>query len=197
MAYTAYEITAGSSALNGVAALCQHLTAAGSFSTTTQPTLAQVEGWLTEGYGLINTRLMHQGYKQDQTDTDLLRALQPYNIWYAAAMAEYSQASAGFSEGSGGRGDMFMAMFWGSSSRDGKLYLGLDALIQSKAFALLGAGIHTDPTDYLSVGGISRDEKRTAEQDADLVPFMFTRDKFSAPGTRVSTQYSGDGRADL
>lgn len=195
MAYVAYEVTAGTSALAGVAALCKHLTSGTTFTTSTQPTLAEVEAWLTEGYGLINARLMNQGYEQDQTDADLLRALQPYNVWYAAAMAEYSQASAGFSEEGGGRGDMFMEMFWGS--KDNRPHLGLDALIQSKAFSLLGATIDTDPTDFLSAGGHSRSEKRDMEADSDLVPFLFGRDKFSAPGTRVTSQYSGDGRADL
>ena len=168
------------------------------FSTTTQPTLAEVEQWLTAGYRLINMILLEYGYEQDQTDTDIKGVLQEYNVWYACSQAEYSQASAGFSAESGNRGDMFSELFWGSGkSARAQSHPGIRSIINSKAFALLGATIDTEVTAYLSAGGISRAEKRDAEADSDLVPYMFPRDKFSSPHTRTSTAYAGDGRADL
>lgn len=194
MAYTGYEASSGA-AMDGVEALCKAYTSSGAFTTATQPTLAEVEQWLTEGYRMINVALMEYGYDADQTDADVKGALQRYNVLYAAAQVEYSQASAGFTEGSSGRGDMFMRQYEGRESGNGKrLVGGIGELIQSVGFSRLGATKAEELTGLLSTGGISKSDKLTIEQDSDHVGYAFTRTRFDNKGAWGGYQ---DTRADL
>lgn len=164
--------------------MCKAYTSSGAFSTSTQPTLAEVEQWLTEGYRLINVHLMAYGYDADQTDADVKGALQRFNVLYAAAMVEYSQASAGFTEGSSGRGDMFMRQF-----EDG-----LPKLVNSVGFSRLGATKSEELSGHLSVGGRSISDKRTIETDSDHVPYLFRRGQFDNKGAAGNLQ---ETRSDL
>ena len=78
MAYTAYETGSGK-AMDQVEAFCLHLTTSGVFTTTTSPTLAQVEAWLTISHHLIAGWLAEAGYDTTQTDTEVLGILEELN----------------------------------------------------------------------------------------------------------------------
>ena len=194
MAYTGYEEASGK-AMDGVEALCKQLTASGAFSTDTQPTLTEVEDWLTEGWRQINAVIMDRGYEVPSSpssmDADFRGVLQKFNIWWAAAQAEYSQASVGFAEGSGGRGDMFMEMFWGSEG--GVPHQGIRRVVGSDAFQRLGATKTRELSAGLSAGGISVSTKQTIQTDTDMAQYAFRRGQFGNPGA-VSVQ---ETRADL
>ena len=200
MSYTAYEESTGKARL-GVEALCKHLTLAGAFSPATQPTLTEVEDWLTEGWRAINAVLMDYGYDVPSTpssmDADVRGVLQRYNIWYACAQAEYSQPSAGFSEGSGSRGNMFTEMFWGSrtyaSGRDAGSHPGIAKTVQSAAFKRLGHTKAEELSGALTAGGVSISGKLTISADTDYPQYAFRRGQFDNPGS-LGVQA---GRADL
>ena len=181
--YTAYEESTGK-ALDGVEALCKHLTSSGSFSASTQPTSTEVADWLTEGWRQINGVVLGYGYEVPSApasmDADLRGALQKFNIWWACAQAEYSQPSAGFSEGQGNRGDMFMEMFWGSL--DGMPPQGIRRVVSSDAFQRLGATKTRELSSGLSAGGVSVSDKQTIETDTDMEQYAFRRGQFDNPG---------------
>ena len=183
MAYTAYEESSGK-ALDGVEALCKQLTASGAFSASTQPTTTEVDDWLTEGWRQINAVLMDYGYavpsSPSSLDADFRGVLQTYNVWWAAAQAEYSQASAGFDPREGSRGDMFMEMFWGSPN--GMPHQGIRKTVQSPAFLLLGASKTVELSRGLSAGGVSVGDKQTIQNDSDMDQYAFRRGQFNNPG---------------
>ena len=177
MAYTAYERATGS-CMDEVEALCKYLTADAVFSTTTQPTLAEVEEWLTAAYRIINVKLLEYGYAADQTDTDVKGALQHYNALWAAAQVEFSQPSAGFTPEGENRGDKFLKMF------DDEL----QKLINSRGFFLLGATKTEGLLDAVSAGGIRVADKRTLNDDSDFLKTRFRMGQFDDKGTHGSLQ---------
>ena len=96
MAYKAYERTAGVSAIALVESLQRTHTNSGTFDTSSTPTLAQVESYLTIASADIAVMLADYGYAQAQTDADILAALEQWNVKGAAYMVELSMPSAGW-----------------------------------------------------------------------------------------------------
>lgn len=187
MAYTAYE-TASNEALAEVASLCRHLTTAGSFDGTTRPTLTEVERFLSLGYQMINTVLAEYGYTVPATDANVVAVLQHYNAIWAAAQAEYAQASAGFTDGGGTRGDHFMEEFVGrgpAGSARVSIHIGIYGYVKSAAFKDLGDTKATELSSGLSAGGISKADKLTIATDSDMVQYAFTRSLHGNPGGTV------------
>ena len=176
MAYSAYERTAGVSAINEVQSYERHLTSGGTFSASTIPTLSQVEEFLTDIYYDMGLKLMAHGYTQSQTDTDVLGALQRYNTFGACAQVELTQPSVGYKGGENTRYDRVF-----------KEYQKLDDLVKSSGFQRLGATKSFELSAGLSAGGISIDDKETIETDTDFEQFMFTKDKMRHPGS-ISTE---------
>lgn len=168
MAYTGYEVSAGD-AMNRVEALCKTLTDAGVFSTTTQPTLAEVEDWLTDGKAQVNLRLARYGYSKDQTDADVVRVLMHLNALWAAAQVEFSNPSQGFSPEEGSRGEMFLKQFEEQCT----------VTINNSGFEELGGTKASDLTELSSAGGIRYSDKETIENDTDIIPYAFTRGRFN------------------
>ncbi len=111
MAYTAYERTSGTSCLNEVTALERYLTSEGIFDESTNPTLSQVEEFITDTYYEIGLKLLNYGYAQSQTDTDVVGALQHYNALGACAKVELTQPSVGYKSGENTRYDRFYKEF--------------------------------------------------------------------------------------
>lgn len=58
----------------GVAAYCTVYTTNGSFSTTTRPTQAIVEGWIAQISSMLDLALSGQGFRTPLTDTEAVSA---------------------------------------------------------------------------------------------------------------------------
>lgn len=71
-----------------------------TYATTTKPTLAQVEGFITNVAAELNAVISGRGYTTPIDDTEALKVLKQYNSCGAAAMAEEAatSVSAGRSE---------------------------------------------------------------------------------------------------
>lgn len=72
----------------GVVALCPRYGSGGTFTTTTRPTLAQVEAWIDQVSALINGYLSGKGFAIPITQTDAVTALALCVNQYAADLAE-------------------------------------------------------------------------------------------------------------
>ena len=180
MAYTAYEVAAGD-ALNRVESLCkQYTNGSNVFDGTSLPTLTEVEDWLTDGKAQVNLRLARYGYTKDQTDSDVVRVLMHLNALWAAAQIELSQASAGFTQDGSSRGELLLEQF-NKQCKD---------TIDNSGFLDLGATKLTDLTEYATAGGIRYSDKETIENDSDIVPYAFTRDRFNFRGAKFQDRTS-------
>ena len=170
MSYTGYE-RSGTSCLQEVEAFCRHLTEGGTFSTSSIPTLAQVERFLTDAHDQIAVWLQDYGYDSAQTDTDVLGALQIYNAYGAAALVEITQPSVSWEPREGNRYSLFQ-----------KKFEEVKGLIQSRGFGLLGGVKSVELSRDLSAGGISVSDKEVIETDTDHPDYWFTRDLHRHPG---------------
>ena|SRR3990167_3192495 len=174
MAYTAYE-TATSEALASVAALCRARTdpTDNTFKTTTKPTLAQVERFLTETYYEIGGILAKHGYSPTQTVAAVLGLLQNFNVYGACLKVEMVGPARGLANEDG---TSRLALFsrW---KRD------LIDLVEAATLDVLGGNRASGESqaDGLTAGGISISDKSTIEGDADFEPYTFTRDMFQNP----------------
>jgi len=182
VAYTAYERVSGS-CLAEVEALCRHLTNNGTFDSTTHPNQSQVETFLTDGYDKIGSILAANGYAKEQTNTDILGVLQPFNAFYAASMIELTQPSVGYEGGENTR----YARFFQEFNR-------VEEFIKSPAFARLGATKSWQESDYLTCGGISISDKEDIEADSDHPDYSFTRKTLRHPSLVSSTDISEERR---
>ena len=171
MSYTAYERTAGTSAIQMVEALQLSRTNDGTFDTSSTPTLAMVESFLTQGSAELAVMLLRYGYAQAQTDSDVLTVLQRYNVYAACLEIEMTQPSAGWTDEE-------------ATTRIGtfaKWKAAADEMIRSDAFALLGGTKQRDLSDMVSYGGASISDKDTIEEDSDFEPYTFSRNQFGNP----------------
>ena len=176
MAYTAYERTAGTSAMLMLESIQRQYAIGGTFTTASTPTLSQVETFLTMGSAEVAAILTSYGYAQAQTDSDVLTALERFNVYSAAELIELSRPSAG-----GGfpqaepvsRVQIFGA--WRRQLRD---------LLKTGGLAELGAG----RTHMLTAGGISISDKEAIEEDSDFEPYKFFHDEFQDPNTTQTNE---------
>ena len=180
MAYTAYERTAGLSALQMVQSIQRQYTSGGTFSTASTPTLAEVETFLTMGSSELAAMLTAKRYTEAQTAVGVLIRLEAWNVLAACWWIELSRPSAGgaaaFSdEEPVSRLSAFAG--WRKSAKDTINAGGLDEL---------GAG--RDSTTGVTVGGISISDKQEIQDDSDYQPTAFTRDKFTDPGNVVISE---------
>ena len=155
-----------------VASFCRNLRgSAGSiFTTTTDPTLASVDVWLSSGCGVMETKLKSYGYTTPVASTATAYGwMRNMNALYAAARAELSMAT-NMRVGERTRGQVFDKMFW-------------DELNTMLKMDLTLAGIARSSTGVLYTGGISETEKDTYESDSDRVDPRFHRGVGAFPGT--------------
>src|SRR6478752_1377074 len=82
---------------DGVAAYVRGLTAAASFSTTTAPTLAQVESWINEVSAIANTGAKAVGFAVPITQAVAVKSLRGLINQYVAQLAELSRGQGRFS----------------------------------------------------------------------------------------------------
>lgn len=155
-----------------VAALCQNVLGADdTFSTSTCPTLAQVNRWLTSGCAVLETRLQAQGYSVPPgSTTSIYEALKDLNTLYAVTRVEMVRTNPVFGPGQRTRGQVFREMFW-------------EELKELLSTDLTQAGLSRSSTATIYVGGISEADKDTVEDDSDRVEPRFSRDMFDFAGT--------------
>jgi hypothetical protein len=158
-------------AASDVAALCRNLLgSASTFLTTTSPTLASVNTWLSSGCSVIESYLSARGYSTPVAVGTVARAMvTDLNTLYAAARAEMSRANVVLGPGERTRGQVFDEMF----RRQLTELLTMDLTI---------AGIARSNAGILFVGGISKDDKDSYEDDTDRVAPRFKRNMHRFPG---------------
>lgn len=84
------------SAVAQVEALVKKYTAAGSFTTGTHPTLAQVETWIDNVSGIVNVLLAEAGFSIPVSQADAKLALDQFVAEEAAALCEGANSSGRF-----------------------------------------------------------------------------------------------------
>ncbi len=178
MAYKAYERTAGVSAIALVESLQRTHTNSGTFDTSSTPTLAQVESYLTIASADIAVMLADYGYAQAQTDADILAALEQWNVKGAAYMVELSMPSAGW----GGEEASSRSAEFRRWREDAK------GQIESEGFDRLGGTKERELSAFITGGGTSISDKQVIEEDSDFEPFAFTTDKFKSTGSNQAQQ---------
>jgi hypothetical protein len=79
-----------------VAALTKRFTNAGSYDTTTTPTLAQVEGWIDQISAILNVLLAEQGFAIPATDADVVLMLKGFVVSQVADLCNYANSAGRF-----------------------------------------------------------------------------------------------------
>jgi len=162
-----------------IAALCQNiLNVEDNFSTSTSPTLTEVNVWLSSGCSILETRLAAAGYSVPVATTsrayDWLKQL---NTFYGVAMAEWSRTNVITGPGERTRGQRFEEMFWN----------GLDTFLKSDLTQL---GIDRVSSGRIYAGGTRQSDKETFESDEDRVNPRIRRGMFSFPNTLRPDRYT-------
>lgn len=153
-----------------VAALCRNLVAGASdFDTSTSPTQAQVNSWLSSGCALINNRLGSAGYGAIPATSGAYDLAAQANALYAAWMAERSRINARTTSDERTRADMLKKDFE---------YM-LEALVNDD---LSRQGVSQSGTVY--AGGISRSDKDAVEGNSDRVAPRFVSGQFKHPDNK-------------
>ena len=167
-----YERSTGT-AITQAEGYCRHLTTAGTFSTSSQPTRAWVLSQLDLDAAYIAARLESCGYAATQTDADVLQLLEAWNTIRTVIAIELANPIESIS----GKGN---ARFQEFRSR-AKM---LEELACSTGLEDLGAvGGVSGLSDLLVAGGVSLSRKQTVEEDTDHIKHRIRRGQFKYPGS--------------
>lgn len=166
MAYSAFETSAGE-AMNVIEGYCKQYTSSNVFSTSTQPTLTEVETFLTMRYYTIQAILGDAGYELIPTDAEVLGYLQHLNSVGAVLDIELTNPITGTGEPNE-RYKVFEKM-WENGVK----------FIQGSGLEQLGA---TREGQSILAGGISISRKEVLGDDTDAVPPKFRRGMQEHPG---------------
>ena len=151
---------------------------ASAFSAITDPSLTDVNTWLSSGCSIIETKFQAKGYSIPiGSDATIYDALRQINAYYAVAMVELTHTNVIIGPGERTRGQLFMSRF----------ETDLDSLLSSD---LTQAGVTKSDTAPLYAGGISVSDKDSKEDDTDRVKPRFVRNQFGFPGTAKPDKYS-------
>lgn len=175
MAYSAFE-TAANECLRHVESLVPHLTASGTFDTTTVPTLAQVERWLTIEYNILQGKLADIGYESVPTDSQAIAILQEAQALAVAVRCEMANP--------------VMARTGEPSERFQELKRQRDdvrAFLASDALEHLGASRERALGAFVEATGVSRSRKSSVETDTDWIHHRFKRGQFRRKDTSMIT----------
>lgn len=164
MAYSAYEISAGTSVIESVEAHCRHLTVSGAFSEVSIPSLDRVEQWIDEAYYEIQAHLSKAGYSTTITATAVLGFLEKLNVYGAVMQVELSHP---VTSRSGEENSRYAA--YARQYKDGLAILDTDALEE------MGATRSEALSKFVEVGGRSISRKSVAQDDSDAVQPRFPR----------------------
>ena len=162
-----------------VAGLTRNLIAPGStFTTSTSPTLASVNGWLSAGSALIDTRLASAGYGPIPAGNVAYDLAVQANAAFGAWWAERSRTNARVATNERTRADYFKKDFNDL----------MDVLL---ALDLSRGGVSQTSVAY--AGGQSVADKDTVEADGDRVQPRFVRGMFENPeAPRPTAGQAGD-----
>ncbi len=168
MSYSSFELASGD-ALREVQHLCRHAArAGGAFSSSTVPTLASVEQYLTTSYHWIRSRLAKGGLSDTQTLTAVLGVLQQLQVYDVAMKVELALPTEAAGGGASERWTLFREL------RDE-----LATMISDGSLAAIGATERTDDKHRTPfVGGISKSRKDVMEDDTDINQHRIKRDQF-------------------
>lgn len=169
MSYTAFE-TANGEAKADVEALCRHAAESG-FSSSTVPTLAAVERWLTTSYYWIQGLLHRAGLSGTQTATNVVAILQELNVYDVCIKVEMALPTQIESGDPNERFQVFV-------DRRAEL---LDA-IRDGTLAGLGASEYDAGQRKPVAGGLSIARKAVLTEDTDAVQPRATIGRFNNPG---------------
>lgn len=168
-----------------VSLYCPEIIGANSeFSDATDPTRVQVERWLDKGYSRINTAFAGHGYATPVgTSATVYDTLVDLEALYAAARAQFARMSSRLAATERAKGQIYLKQF-------------NDELAALFAQDLTRAGVSRASTGTLWMGGISKDEKDSYEDDTDRVKPRFKRDQFRASGAETPGSNAVDEESD-
>jgi hypothetical protein len=162
-----------------VSMLCRNLVGAASgFDTSTSPTLAQVNVWLSSGCAQINSVIGSRGYGAIPATSAAYQFASDANAQFAAMRAEQSRINARIAPGERTRADKFKQGFD-------------DAIKELKMLDLSRLGVGADSQVY--AGGISISDRDNVEADNDRVQSRFVRGMFR---NREAVEPIGTGAGD-
>ena len=151
-----------------VSVLTPHLlNGASVFDTSTSPTLATVNVWLSSGCAIINAKLATHGYGAIPAGNVVYGLAQQAEASYAAWWAERSRLSARVARDENTRDTAFRKDFFSLLDQLALMDLSLLGISRTSA----------PPSDY--AGGISVSDRDANAADSDIVQPRFARDMFS------------------
>lgn len=140
----------------------------GNFTSTTMPSKAAVESFLSSGCAIIESKLQARGYSIPVPGNSVIYTrVKQLETWYGAAEAESVRMTARVAVTERTRAQFFATKF----------EKGLDKLLDED---LSRAGLSHTSKAY--AGGISRSDKDAVEADTDRVAPRFERDQFRHEG---------------
>ena len=167
---------------SSVAALCKNLLGGRpGFSTSTCPTINEVNSWLSSGCAIIESTLAGCKYTVPVANgTTAYDWLAQLNALYGAAYAELSRTNVTLAPGERTRGQVYLEQF----------EMGLGKLCNGD-FTL--AGLSRTTSGKLYTGGISIGTKQTYESNSDRVGPKFFKglgrfDETIEPGSTTASQ---------
>lgn len=168
-----------------VSAFCQNLlNSEDNFTSSTCPTLTEVNVFLSSGCSIIETTLASKGYSipvlSSATAYDWIKQL---NTFYAVAQAEMSRTNVITGPGERTRSQQFSTMFES----------GLDRLVQMDLTVM---GVTRSEAGVMYAGGTKVSEKEDWDADTDRVKPRFRRGQFASPGTLRSDEVAYDYSSD-
>jgi len=159
-------------AASDIAGMCRNLLGpATGFGTSTSPTLANVNSYLSSGCGIIESTLSSKGYDVPVAEGTAARDwLRNLNMLYAAGMAELTRINITLTPGERTRGQVFLDMFW-------------KQLAEFTKMDLTTLGVTRGSTKgTVFVGGISEASKDAYNTDTDRIAPRFARGMFTTEG---------------
>ena len=157
------------SSASDVSALAPHLLgSSGSFDASSNPTLTEVNSWLSTGCGIIEATIGTRGYGAIGVSSPAYGIAQAAESFYGAWMAELSLISARINYTENTRDERFKRAFQSQLDILMKLDLSVLGVSRSRSIALAYAG------------GISQSDK-DANDDGDIVQSRFQRGQFMNP----------------
>ena len=173
VSYTAYELVTGD-ALTEVSNLCRHAARSnGAFTSSTIPTLAAVEQWLTVSSYWIGGILLRSGLSRVQTASEVVAILQQLNVYDACMKVEMSLPV----ESSSGEPNERFKFF--EERRTEMMEQVMDGTLASLGAVTADAGLRTP-----IITGISRSRKALLNQDTDATQHRVKREQFTYPGSQ-------------
>ena len=161
------------SSASSVAALTRNLTGNKQYSTSTCPTINEINSWLSSGCAVIESKLAGCDYSVPVTGgTVAYDWLGQLNTLYAAAWAEMSRTTATLEPNQRTKGQVMLEEFWHQMDM---LCTG-DLTLAGLSYISAGRGA-------IYAGGTKRSEKQIWEQDSGRVRSRFSRGMFRTPGT--------------